>query len=87
MQVRVPSAVRAGDDADASLDLIDDDLEHARPLRLFEPCDLAGHAQRSDAVDAGVDEQIDDTPQARFIEVAVVEKWSWQNGIDAFELQ
>ena len=62
---------RAGDHADAPVDLLDDDLEHPRALAVVEPRHLAGHAERRDAVDAGVDEQVDDPPQAGLVDVAV----------------
>ena len=60
----------AGDDRHAARRLLDDDLEHRRALVLLEPRHLAGDAERGQAVDALVDEEIDDPPLAGRVDVA-----------------
>jgi hypothetical protein len=61
---------RAGDDADPSVDVAHDDLEHAMPLVLGQPRDLAGHAQRRHPLDARLDEQVDNPFHAALVELA-----------------
>ena len=76
---------RPRDDADAARRLVDDDLDNPRALGLLEPRDLPRHAERGQAIDAGRDEQVDDAPEAGFVELAGVGEGSRQDGIDAFE--
>ena len=82
-----PLGRRARDDADASVDLLDDDLEDPAALGVVEPRDLARHAERGHAVHAGADEQIHDASKARFVHIAVRLEGSREDGVDAFELQ
>ena len=70
MQVRVPSAVVPATTPMRPFDLLDDDLEHVRGAPRRQPRDFAGDAERGDAVDAGVDEEVDDPPQAGLVEIA-----------------
>jgi hypothetical protein len=51
--------------------LIDNGVQHAPALVVIEPRDLAGDPERRHAIDARLDEQIDDTPQAVFVNIPV----------------
>ena len=83
----MPSAVVPATTPMRPGDVRGDDLEHAAALRVVEPRDLAGHAERGDAVDAGADEQIDDPPQAGVVEIAGRRERRRQHRIHTFELQ
>src|SRR5689334_23124983 len=78
---------RASDNADASLHLIDDNLEYPPPLHVVESRHLTGDAERGDAIDAGADEEIDDVPETQLIKIAARVKRSGQDRINTFELQ
>jgi hypothetical protein len=51
--------------------LIDDDVEDPPALVVIEPRDLAGDPERRDPADAGSNEEVDDAPQAVFVDVSV----------------
>jgi hypothetical protein len=64
---------------------VDDDLEHALTFVVVQTRDLARHAQCRESVHARADEQIDDTPQAWFVDLAVRIERGGKNRIDALK--
>src|SRR5205085_11317480 len=77
---------RAGDNANAAVDLLDDDVQHPAPFAFVEPRHLAGDAQRRDPTHARRDEEVDHAPEARLVDVTVGVKGRGEYGVDAFEL-
>jgi hypothetical protein len=84
-----PGAVGTGPghDPDSPGHLIDDDLEHPRPLAIIEPGHFAGHAERGHPVHAGRNEELDHAAQARFIDVAVLRERGRENRIHTLWFQ
>ena len=81
-----PFRCRAGHDANAAPHLLHRHLEHPATLGIVQARDLARDPKRGDPVHTGVNEQIDDPPEAGFIDVAARQERRREDGIHALKL-